>query len=61
MATKRAAPWKRPRPKNLKTPNKLTTAEKAAAKKRADAAGRRYPNLVDNMWAARKKTATKKT
>lgn len=61
MATKRAAPWKRPRPENLKAPKKLTAAQKAAAKKRADEAGRRYPNLVDNMWAARKKTAGKKT
>jgi hypothetical protein len=56
MATTRAAPWKRPRPKNLKAPKKLTAAQKSAAKKRADAAGRRYPNLVDNMWAARKKS-----
>ena len=52
MATKRAPPWKKPRPKNLKAKT-LTPAQKAAAKKRADAVGRRYPNLVDNMWAAR--------
>jgi hypothetical protein len=57
MATKRAPPWKRPRPKNLKAPKQLTAAQKAAAKKRAEVAGRRYPNLVDNMWAARRKTA----
>ena len=61
MAMKRAAPWKRPRPKNLKAPKKLTATQKAAAKKRADAAGRHYPNLVDNMWAARKTTADKKS
>lgn len=61
MATQRAAPWKRPRPKNLKAPKKLTPAEKSAAKKRAEEAGRRYPNLVDNMWAARKKTVKKES
>ena len=61
MATKRAPPWKRPRPKTQKAPKKLTAAQKAAAKKRADAAGRRYPNLVDNMWAARKSAASKKS
>ena len=57
MATTRAAPWKRPRPKNLKAPQKLTPAQKAAAKERAESKGRRYPNLVDNMWAARRKAA----
>lgn len=25
----------------------------AAARARAEAAGRRYPNLVDNLWAAK--------
>lgn len=61
MATQPAAPWKRSRPKNLKAPTKLTSAEKSAAKKRAAEKGRRYPNLIDNMWAARKKTAAKKS
>jgi hypothetical protein len=46
-------PWKRPRPPSAKRPAALSPALKAAAKARADAAGRRYPNLVDNMWAAR--------
>jgi hypothetical protein len=59
MATKRAPPWKKARPKNLRARTKLTPAKKAAAKKRAASAGRRYPNLVDNMWAA-KKTGAKK-
>ncbi|MBV6798367.1 hypothetical protein [Xanthomonas euvesicatoria] len=31
----------------------LTDAQKAAAKQRAEEAGRPYPNLVDNMWASR--------
>ncbi|WP_440225018.1 hypothetical protein ACQQ2N_07180 [Dokdonella sp. MW10] len=44
-------PWKRPNPAEQSTP--LTPAQKAAAKQRAEEAGRRYPNLVDNMWAAR--------
>lgn len=46
-------PWKRPRPPSAKRPVALTPAQKAAAKSRAEAAGRRYPNLIDNMWAAR--------
>ena len=36
-----------------KTSTKLTSAQKAAAKARAKAAGRKYPNLVDNMAAAK--------
>ena len=42
-------PWKKPAPGGKK--KTLTDAWKAKAKKRADAAGRKYPNLVDNMWA----------
>jgi hypothetical protein len=37
-----------------KTSTKLTSAQKAAAKARAKAAGRKYPNLVDNAAVARK-------
>jgi hypothetical protein len=44
-------PWKRKRPTGAKRP--LTPDQRAAARARAAAAGRRYPNLVDNMWAAR--------
>ena len=33
---------------------KLSSAWKTKAKARAAAAGREYPNLVDNVWAARK-------
>jgi hypothetical protein len=32
----------------------LSEKQKAAARKRAEEADRRYPNLVDNMWAARR-------
>ena len=43
---------KNPKPKNKRTT--LTPAQKAAAKKRAQNAGRKYPNLVDNMAVAKK-------
>ena len=47
--------WDRPRPKDLGNPKKLSSAKKASAKAMAKAAGRPYPNLVDNMRAARRK------
>ena len=47
--------WDRPRPKGLGKPKALTSAKKAKAKAMAKAAGRPYPNLVDNMRAARGK------
>ena len=46
--------WDKPRPKGLGAPKALTPAKKAAAKKSAKAAGRPYPNLVDNMRMAKK-------
>jgi len=57
MKTTRTRPWKKPRPKSGKVPVALTPQQKRAAKRRADAAGRRYPNLVDNMWAAKQPKA----
>lgn len=45
-------PWNRPSPKGQK-PQPLSPSQKAAAQQRADEAGRPYPNLVDNMWAAK--------
>jgi hypothetical protein len=33
--------------------SKLSPEQIAAARERAEKAGRRYPNLVDNMWAAK--------
>ena len=45
--------WETKNPKKKST--KLTPAKKAAAKARAKAAGRPYPNLIDNMAVARKK------
>lgn len=48
------APWNKPNPKKKSTP--LTPAQKAKAKAAAKKAGRKYPNLVDNMNASRRKT-----
>lgn len=47
--------WEKARPKELGKPKKLSPAKKAAAKASAKAAGRPYPNLIDNMKAARRK------
>jgi hypothetical protein len=46
-------PWKRPTPKSS-AGTKLTPANLAWAKAAAKKAGRRYPNLIDNMAAARR-------
>ena len=46
--------WDKARPKNLGKPKKLSSAKKASAKSMAKAAGRPYPNLVDNLRAAKK-------
>jgi hypothetical protein len=45
--------WSKPRPKGLGRPNKLGPAKKASAKAAAQKAGRPYPNLIDNMRAAK--------
>jgi hypothetical protein len=52
-----APPWEKanPRKKARKTPKKLSPKQKAAARSAAEKAGRRYPNLIDNMRAAREK------
>jgi Domain of unknown function (DUF6321) len=52
--------WKRARPAKTKH-SQLSPAKKSAAKQRAKRAGRPYPNLVDNIRAARKKTVRKKS
>lgn len=46
------AVWNTPNPKKKSVP--LSSKKKALAKARAKAAGRPYPNLVDNMNASRK-------
>jgi hypothetical protein len=50
---KKTAFWDTKNPKEKS--KKLTPAQKAAAKARAKANGRPYPNLVDNAAVARKK------
>jgi hypothetical protein len=47
--------WDKPRPKDVGKPKELSSAEKLNAMRRAAKAGRPYPNLVDNMAAAREK------
>jgi hypothetical protein len=47
--------WDKQRPKSLGKPKALSPQKKAAAKARARAAGRPYPNLIDNMAVAKKK------
>ena len=47
------AVWDTPNPK--KKSKKLSPKKKAAAKASAKAAGRPYPNLIDNMKAAKKR------
>jgi hypothetical protein len=52
MASKKPV-WDQPNPK-VKS-KKLSPKAKKSAKAMAKAAGRPYPNLIDNMRAARKK------
>lgn len=49
---------KNPKPKSER--KSLTPDQKSSAKARAKAAGRPYPNLVDNMAAARGKAIMKR-
>ena len=55
LYAKGGAVWDKPRPKGLGAPKTLSPAKKAGAKAAAKAAGRPYPNLVDNMRAAKGK------
>jgi hypothetical protein len=45
--------WDKPRPKGLGKPKALSPLKKAKAKAAAAKAGRPYPNLIDNMRAAK--------
>ncbi|MBX3738272.1 MAG: hypothetical protein KF715_16375 [Candidatus Didemnitutus sp.] len=56
MPTHRRPPWekKRSAPPSAAEKVKLSAESIAWARARARAAGRRYPNLVDNMAAARR-------
>ncbi len=60
-AGKASAPWNTPSPKRASRKRSLSPAQKTQAQQRAKAAGRPYPNLVDNMAVARKGSAAKKT
>ena len=51
---KGGAVWDKPRPTSLGKSKKLSPAKKAKAKASAKAAGRPYPNLIDNMKASKK-------
>ena len=51
---KEKAVWDKKDPTPGKS-SKLSKKQKASAKAKAKAVGRPYPNLVDNMAAARKK------
>lgn len=53
MAAKKKMVWDTPNPK--KKSRKMASKTKARAKAMAKAAGRPYPNLIDNMRAAKKK------
>jgi hypothetical protein len=54
MYAKGGEVWDKPRPKSLGKPKKMSPVKKAAAKASAKAAGRPYPNLIDNMKASKK-------
>jgi hypothetical protein len=58
MQKTRKPPWKKsnPRKSSGRRSTKLTAEQKAAARARAAKAGRHYPNLIDNMWAATRRT-----
>jgi hypothetical protein len=45
--------WSKPRPESLGEPKKMSSKKKSKAKAMAKSAGRPYPNLIDNMRAAK--------
>jgi len=61
MLKSKRPPWKRADPKaKAGKSTRLASAEKAEARKSAKKAGRRYPNLVDNMRVASKRKRNKR-
>jgi hypothetical protein len=52
--TSRTKPWDKKNPRKPGEHKALTPAQIEEAKERAEKAGRRYPNLVDNMYVAAK-------
>ena len=59
-SARKKAPWNKAAPKKSGH-TKLTPAKKARAKRSAKRAGRRYPNLVDNMRAASRRPKPRKS
>jgi hypothetical protein len=59
MASK-TPPWKKRNPVKRAARKTLTAEQKERAKERARLAGRRYPNLVDNMAVARESNSRRK-
>ena len=59
----RTPPWKKSNPRKAKgkRATKLSREKRVAAKRSANRAGRKYPNLVDNMRAAASGERTKKS
>jgi hypothetical protein len=55
VVKKKTAFWDKKNPKEMSARTKLTPKQKEQAKAKAKAAGRPYPNLIDNAAAARKK------
>jgi hypothetical protein len=47
--------WDKAQPKDIGGSKPLSSSAKSGAKQAAVKAGRAYPNMVDNMRAARKK------
>jgi hypothetical protein len=52
MTNRSPKPWDRKNPLSAEAHTKLTAEQIELAKQRATAAGRAYPNLVDNMFVA---------
>jgi hypothetical protein len=52
-------PWKKPSPRKSGKSPKLSPELRELARERAAKAGRRYPNLIDNMWAAQQAKASR--
>ncbi len=61
--TSKKPPWEKASPTKAgkKPPTHLSSAEKQEAAAAAHQAGRRYPNLVDNMHVARRKKKASKS
>lgn len=60
VAKTRKPPWKKPNPRKKSGGKsvKLNAEQKEAARARAARNKRRYPNLIDNMWAAQRGKAS---